>query len=140
MATVANATEPAPPNGGPHSSSAATSLAEVLARILHQGVSLEGNLTIGLANVDLLYLDLRLLLAAVDTAWPQGRSPISPVAKSGPEPPPLPVSLPASSAEPNAVDRDERAPPRQRAGAPPRSPCPRRRRPPDRRRVWCVWF
>ncbi len=49
------------------------SLAEALDRILHRGVSLEGNLTIGLADVDLLYLDLRLLLGSVDTIWPDGR-------------------------------------------------------------------
>lgn len=51
----------------------ACSLAEVLDRILHRGVSLDGNLTIGVANVDLLYLDLRLLLASVETVWPEGR-------------------------------------------------------------------
>ena len=38
------------------------SLAEALDRILHRGVSLQGNLTIGLADVDLLFLDLRVLL------------------------------------------------------------------------------
>ena len=38
------------------------SLADALDRILHRGVSLQGNLTIGLADVDLLFLDLRLLL------------------------------------------------------------------------------
>lgn len=47
-------------------------LAEVLDRVLHKGAALEGNVTIGLADVDLLFLDLRLLLAAVDTVWPDG--------------------------------------------------------------------
>jgi hypothetical protein len=64
----------------------ACSLAEVLDRILHLGVSLEGNLTISLANVDLLYLDLRLLLASVDTVWPEGR----PTSCAAPEPDPVP--------------------------------------------------
>ena len=73
----------------------ACSLAEVLDRILHLGVSLEGNLTISLANVDLLYLDLRLLLASVDTVWPQGR----PTSRAAPEsdPVPLPPMLPPPS-------------------------------------------
>ncbi len=62
-----------PASGAHRSPEAAASLAEVLDRVLHLGVSLEGNLTIGVANVDLLYLDLRLLLAAVDTVWPEGR-------------------------------------------------------------------
>ncbi len=55
------------------------SLADALDRILHRGVSLQGNLTIGLADVDLLYLDLRLLLGSVDTIWPDGPPPIMPV-------------------------------------------------------------
>ena len=49
------------------------SLADVLDRILHRGVSLEGNVTITVAEVDLLFLDLRVLLASVDTVWPKGR-------------------------------------------------------------------
>jgi hypothetical protein len=64
------------------------SLAEVLDRILHLGVSLEGNLTISLANVDLLYLDLRLLLASVDTVWPEGRPSSCAAPDSDPVPPP----------------------------------------------------
>lgn len=51
------------------------SLADALDRILHRGVSLEGNVTIGLADVDLLFLDLRLLLGSVDAIWPDGRPP-----------------------------------------------------------------
>ncbi|WOJ88519.1 gas vesicle protein K [Methylocapsa polymorpha] len=67
------------------------SLADALDRILHRGVSLQGNLTIGLADVDLLFLDLRLLLGSVDAIWPDGRPPV-PVARphtpSSPSPPP----------------------------------------------------
>ena len=48
-------------------------LAEALDRILHCGVSAQGNLTIGVADVELLFLDLRLLLGSVDTIWPDGR-------------------------------------------------------------------
>lgn len=76
----------------------ACSLAEVLDRILHLGVSLEGNLTISLANVDLLYLDLRLLLASVDTVWPDGRPSSCAVPERGPVslPPLLPPPAPDS--------------------------------------------
>ena len=55
------------------------SLADALDRILHRGVSLQGNLTIGLADVDLLFLDLRLLLGSVDAIWPDGPPPVLPV-------------------------------------------------------------
>ena len=43
----------------------------------HRGVVVQGNLTIGLADVDLLFLDLRLLLGSVDTIWPEGPPPMS---------------------------------------------------------------
>ena len=67
------------------------SLADALDRILHRGVSLQGNLTIGLADVDLLFLDLRLLLGSVDTIWPEG------------PPPPLPVQPRTESLPPPSV-------------------------------------
>ena len=66
------------------------SLADALDRILHRGVSLQGNLTIGLADVDLLFLDLRLLLGSVDAIWPDGTPPVLPVR-------PRPISLPSLS-------------------------------------------
>ena len=75
----------------------ACSLAEVLDRILHLGVSLEGNLTISLANVDLLYLDLRLLLASVDTVWPEGR----PTSCAALEPGPVPLPPPPDNRIPS---------------------------------------
>lgn len=62
------------------------SLADALDRILHRGVSLQGNLTIGLADVDLLFLDLRLLLGAVDVIWPDGHSPLPAVRPHTPPP------------------------------------------------------
>jgi len=55
------------------------SLADALDRILDRGVSLQGNLTIGLADVDLLFLDLRVLLGSVDTIWPEGPPPVAPI-------------------------------------------------------------
>lgn len=55
------------------------SLAEALDRLLHCGVSVEGEVTIGIAGVELILLDLRLLLASVDTVRPR-----SPAAPSGP--------------------------------------------------------
>ena len=66
------------------------SLADALDRILHRGVSLQGNLTIGLADVDLLFLDLRLLLGSVDAIWPDGPPPVLPVR-------PRTISLPSLS-------------------------------------------
>jgi hypothetical protein len=98
MAAATTPTDPAQPASGAYRSpETACSLAEVLDRILHLGVSLEGNLTISLANVDLLYLDLRLLLASVDTVWPEGRPSSSAAPTSDPPPPPPPLSSLAQS-------------------------------------------
>jgi hypothetical protein len=74
------------------------SLADALDRILHRGVSMEGNLTIGLADVDLLFLDLRLLLGAVDTIWPEGAPPVAAVYPRTPASP-----SPASQTPPPAL-------------------------------------
>jgi hypothetical protein len=47
------------------------SLADALDRILYCGVAVEGEVTIGVAGVDLVLLDLRLLLASVDKVRPR---------------------------------------------------------------------
>jgi hypothetical protein len=72
-------------------------LADALDRVLHRGVALHGDLTIGLADVELVFLDLRLLLGSVDTIWPDGR-PVVPALRprippplASPEPPPASV-------------------------------------------------
>lgn len=44
------------------------SLLELLDRALNKGVVLWGDLTISVADVDLLYLGLRVLLTSVETA------------------------------------------------------------------------
>ena len=71
------------------------SLADALDRILCKGVVVDGAVTIGVAGVELILLDLRLLLAAVDTVYPEGNffggCP-------GPVDPPRPVALPAPPA------------------------------------------
>ena len=83
-------------------------------------MSVQGNVTIGLADVDLLFLDLRLLLGSVDTIWPEGRPPAPAVRPPRPSPTSiggvagypgrwLPRSLCESRSRP-AADRPE-APP-----------------------------
>lgn len=81
-------------------------LAEALDRILHRGVSVQGNVTIGLADVDLLFLDLRLLLGSVDTIWPDGRPPAPPVRPRTPSGPasPLPPETPTALRETESHD------------------------------------
>lgn len=129
MAAAALATDPVPPASGAYRSpEGACSLAEVLDRILQRGVSLEGNVTIGVADVDLLYLDLRLLLAAVDAVWPKGMPPFSVAPPSDPAPPlrlppaPLcdePVAPDAAAGvEPFAIGADGAAPSAPRAPPP----------------------
>ncbi|VTZ51996.1 conserved hypothetical protein [Methylocella tundrae] len=71
------------------------SLADALDRILQRGVAAQGNVTIGLAEVDLLFLDLRLLLGSVDAIWPEGRPPVQPV---HPRTPPQAPSTPMPAA------------------------------------------
>lgn len=77
-------------------------LAEALDRLLHTGVSVDGRVMIGLAEVELLYLDLRLLLGSVDTIWPDGRPPFRPIMPPAPTPasrsPPGPSPPPRLSA------------------------------------------
>lgn len=68
------------------------SLAEALDRILHRGVALRGEVSIELAEVELLFVDLRLLLGSVDALWPNGRDdPLSVW------PQPLPVCAPEAA-------------------------------------------
>lgn len=44
-------------------------LLEVLDRVLDKGVVISGDLTISVADVDLIYLGLRLVLASVDRIY-----------------------------------------------------------------------
>lgn len=48
-------------------------LVELVNRVLDRGVVVSGDLVIGVAGIDLVYLELRLLLAAVETM--RGRGP-----------------------------------------------------------------
>ena len=48
------------------------SLCEVLDRVLTKGVVLKGDLVISVANVDLLYLGLQVLLCSAETAAVNG--------------------------------------------------------------------
>ena len=54
------------------------SLCETLDRVLNKGVVIQGDITIAVADVDLIYLGLRLLLSSIETAraasavpWPR---------------------------------------------------------------------
>lgn len=48
-----------------------TSLLDIVDNVLNKGVVLSGDLTIGLAQVDLIYARLSLLLCAADRVMPQ---------------------------------------------------------------------
>jgi len=58
------------------------SLCEVLDRVLNKGVVIHGDVTISVANVDLIYLGLRLLLASIETARTANALP-TPMSMSG---------------------------------------------------------
>ncbi|UTR08790.1 gas vesicle protein [Evansella sp. LMS18] len=60
------------------------SLLDVLDAVLEKGVVLKGDLTISIAGIDLVYLDLRILLASVETLiQAQEKSAINTVGDSG---------------------------------------------------------
>ena len=44
------------------------SLCEVLDRVLHKGVVVAGDATIAVADIDLIYLGLRIMLSSIETA------------------------------------------------------------------------
>lgn len=48
------------------------SLCETLDRVLNKGVMIQGDITIAVAEVDLVYLGLRLVLASIETARTAG--------------------------------------------------------------------
>ena len=48
------------------------SLCETLDRVLNKGVVVAGKVIISVADIDLLYLDLRALLASIETARRMG--------------------------------------------------------------------
>jgi hypothetical protein len=47
-------------------------LGDLLNHVLDKGVVISGQVTISIANIDLLYLDLRLILTSVQTALERG--------------------------------------------------------------------
>ncbi len=55
--------------------SGGTSLVELLDRVVHRGAYVSGDVTICLAGIDLVRLDLRLLLTAVQPADDAGSPP-----------------------------------------------------------------
>ena len=56
-------------NGQPASSlERQVTLLETLDRLLNQGVVIAGDVTLSVADVDLIYVGLRLLLSSVETA------------------------------------------------------------------------
>jgi Gas vesicle protein len=63
------AREPAGILGGDTSG---TSLVELLDRVVHRGAYVGGDVVISLAGIDLVRLDLRLLLTAVQSSEPTG--------------------------------------------------------------------
>ncbi len=50
----------------------ATSLADILERVLDKGIVIAGDITISLVDVELLNIKLRLLVASVDKAMEMG--------------------------------------------------------------------
>jgi Gas vesicle protein len=50
-----------------------TSLVELLDRVVHRGAYVSGDVTICLAGIDLVRLDLRLLLTGVQPTGPEPR-------------------------------------------------------------------
>jgi hypothetical protein len=51
------------------------SLLDLVDNLLAKGVVVTGEVTLGVANVDLIHLRLSLVLAASDKLWPRGPKP-----------------------------------------------------------------
>jgi len=49
------------------------SLLELLDRLLDKGIVIYGDVMISIADVDLIYLGLRLVIGSVDTIWRSGK-------------------------------------------------------------------
>ena len=47
-------------------------LCEVLDRVLNKGAVIHGDITVSVADVDLLYVGLRLIVTSIDTAMREG--------------------------------------------------------------------
>jgi hypothetical protein len=60
--------EPSAHASGSTDSGSATSIVDLLDRVVHRGAVISGDVVISLANVDLVRLDLRLLLIGIDDA------------------------------------------------------------------------
>ncbi len=55
-----------------------TSLVDLLDRVVDRGAAITGDVVIGLAGIDLIRLDLRVLLIAVETSMATARRSASP--------------------------------------------------------------
>ena len=62
------------------------SLLELVDRLLHKGVVLAGGATISVAGVDLIYLGLNVVLAAVETLERGSGVPVAPATAAAREP------------------------------------------------------
>jgi len=56
----------------PREAGANIALCDVLDRVLHKGAVIHGDVTISVADVDLLYLGLRLIVTSIETALRAG--------------------------------------------------------------------
>ncbi|TMG46270.1 MAG: gas vesicle protein [Chloroflexi bacterium] len=63
------------------------SLLELVDRLLHKGVVLAGHATISVAGVDLIYLGLNVVLAAVETIESGAQGPGGVASRPGARPP-----------------------------------------------------
>ena len=52
----------------PHRGPSQVSLIDLLDRLLQGGIAIEGDIVLAVANIDLVEVDLRLLISAVDKA------------------------------------------------------------------------
>jgi len=59
------------------------SVLDLLDRVANKGVVISGDLVISVADVDLIYLGLQLLLTSVQTAMDEGILPAPPVTAGG---------------------------------------------------------
>jgi hypothetical protein len=106
---------PAPAPGEPGEIEESTSLVELVSRVLDRGVVLQGDVTISVAGVDLVYLGLNALLTSISTARrtlqrPVGQSALRPAPGSAQRSAPESLAAAVGSLQPGSGGAPSREP------------------------------
>ncbi|NDJ61860.1 MAG: hypothetical protein GYB67_12090 [Chloroflexi bacterium] len=86
------------------------SLVELLDRVIHKGVVVEGDVTLSVAEVDLIYVGLKLVLCSVDRVQPPSQLRAQPGSYQPPQPKPPVLGVSAASSAAPQLDAQTASP------------------------------